>query len=68
MFLAHSYRAEIFSVLNKCINIIKYTSIYIFIFGLSQYCKTIPKNSGRSDEILGWEGVRNHQLFCFFKV
>jgi hypothetical protein len=26
------------------------------------------ENIGRSNEILGWEGVGNHQLFCFFKV
>jgi hypothetical protein len=23
---------------------------------------------GRSNKILGWEGVGNRQLFCFFKV
>jgi hypothetical protein len=25
-------------------------------------------NIGRSNEILGWEGVGNRQLFCFCKV
>jgi hypothetical protein len=25
-------------------------------------------NIGRSNEILDWEGVGTHQLFCFFEV
>jgi hypothetical protein len=25
-------------------------------------------NIGRSNEILGWEGLGTHQLFCFFEV
>jgi hypothetical protein len=26
------------------------------------------KYIGRSNKILGWEGVGKHQLFCFFKA
>jgi hypothetical protein len=29
---------------------------------------TFEKNIGRSNEILGWEGIGNRILFCFFKV
>jgi hypothetical protein len=43
------------------------------ISGLNQvanntYIRDDRKVSSVTNEILGWEGVENRQLFCFFKV
>jgi hypothetical protein len=36
----------------------------IFFYSIARYFSSIA----RSNEILGWEGVGNRQLLCFFKA
>jgi hypothetical protein len=65
-----------FNVKRLIFCIIKYSDCLVFVFAIEEMkqCNQFFNNVrfedffATSNEILGWEGVGNRQLLCFFKA